>query len=113
MNTGVVALDLILSCIVLNFSYLVFYVGYLLVYLAFIWIRFAAVQDMPYDFLDIRDDNGATRGAGRVVGVYFGVLAFSICLGAIVVGLTKLKTCRGRERSSVEESERPEEVIAI
>lgn len=92
-------MDLALSRIVFRFSYLFFYIGFLLAYLVFIWIRFAFVKSMPYGFLDVKDSDGLSRSVGRVVGVYLGTIAFSVFLGTVIIGLTKLKTCCGGDRS--------------
>lgn len=93
-------------------QYLAFLVGYILLYLIFVWIRYAAWNwhpdyGWPYGFLDFTTVSPATS-----VGIYFGLAAWCIVAGIIMLFVTRLVgLCRSKTIPVGDETEEKEATL--
>lgn len=84
------ALADMLLCMRMKFKvvYVLFFVCYTFAYIAFAWIRYVALKDWTYAFLDY-----TKQSVGQTVGYYVGLFAWGLISGALMILVSRLSRC--------------------
>lgn len=84
-NFAFVLLEMILSCNMnLKVVYVFFLPCFLIVYLAFMWIRYAVTKDFPYNVFELEG-----KSVGEIVLYYVGTLVWSFVASFMILLLSK------------------------